>query len=83
MSIQKRDILFKLKERDDCNHRNTLLQYFEDYNLSVTQRLGKRTVYGWALDSHSRVKSARYGVPKSTLFVVAVTDNIALSHSSP
>ena len=26
----------KVKEREDCNHRNTL-KYFEDYNLSVTQ----------------------------------------------
>ena len=48
VSIQKRDILPKIKERDDCNHRNTL-QYFEDYNLSVTQRLVKMAVYGWTL----------------------------------
>ena len=38
----------KVKEREDCNHRNTL-KYFEDYNLSVTQRLFKRAVSGWAL----------------------------------
>ena len=46
--IQKREILDKVKEHEDYNHRNTL-GYFEDYNLSVTQRLFKRTVSGWAL----------------------------------
>ena len=48
MPIQKREFLDKVKEREDCNHRNTL-KYFEDYNLSVTLRLAKRAVYGWAL----------------------------------
>ncbi len=46
--IQKREFLDKVKEREDCNHRNTL-KYFEDYNLSMTQRLFKRAVSGWAL----------------------------------
>ena len=32
VSIQKREFLVKVKEREDCNHRNTL-EYFEDYNL--------------------------------------------------
>ena len=32
VSIQKRGILAKVKEREGCNHRNTF-KYFEDYNL--------------------------------------------------
>jgi hypothetical protein len=32
VSIQKRGILAKVKEREGCNHVNTL-KYFEDYNL--------------------------------------------------
>ena len=32
---------FKIKEGKNFNHRNTL-RYFEDYNLSLTQILGKR-----------------------------------------
>jgi hypothetical protein len=65
VSIQKRGILAKVKERKSCNHRNTL-KYFEDYNLkrdaacpaitfSDGGRLTKRAVYGWTLDSiHAR-----------------------------
>ena len=62
MSIQKREILDKVKEREDCNHRNTL-KYFEDYNLSVTQRLFKRAVSGWALGNISYLNKAenKYG----------------------
>ena len=48
VSIQKRGILAKVKKREGCNHMNTL-EYFEDYNLSVTQRLFKRAVSGWKL----------------------------------
>jgi hypothetical protein len=60
VSIQKRGILAKIKEREDCNHRNTL-KYFEDYNLMRDAacpaiafgdggRLAKRAVSGWTLD---------------------------------
>ena len=55
MSVQKRDFLGKIKEREDCNRRNTL-QYFEDYNLSVTQRLSKRAVSGWTLAKERDLK---------------------------
>jgi hypothetical protein len=59
VSIQKRGISAKVKEREGCNHRNTL-KYFEDYNLkrdaacpaiafSDGGRLAKRAVYGWTL----------------------------------
>ena len=44
----KLEIFSKFKEDELFNHRNTL-RYFEDYNLSVTQRLFKRAVSGWAL----------------------------------
>jgi hypothetical protein len=37
-----------IKEGENYNHRNTL-KHFEDYNLSLTQRLGKITVFGRAL----------------------------------
>ena len=50
MPIQKQDFLDKVKEREDCNRRNTF-RYFEDYNLSVTQRLFKGAVSGWVLIS--------------------------------
>jgi hypothetical protein len=35
----------KIKEGENYNHRNTL-KYFEDYNLSLTQRLGKIAILG-------------------------------------
>jgi len=38
-------IFFKIKEGENYNHRNTL-KYFEDYNLSLTQRLGKIAILG-------------------------------------
>ncbi len=37
--------MFKIKEDENYNHRNTL-KYFEDYNLSLTQRLGKIAILG-------------------------------------
>ena len=40
-AVSKCSILFKIKEGENFNHRNTL-RYFEDYNLSLTQILGKR-----------------------------------------
>ena len=60
MSIQKRDFLDK-EEREDCNHRNTL-KYFEDYNLSVTQRLFKRAVSEWALNNKLKFHKVITGV---------------------
>ena len=61
MSILKRDFLDKVKEREDCNHRNTL-KYFEDYNLSVTQRLFKRAVSEWALNNKLKFHKVITGV---------------------
>jgi len=37
--------MIKIKEGENYNHRNTL-KYFEDYNLSLTQRLGKIAILG-------------------------------------
>jgi len=34
----------KVKEGENFDHRNTL-EYFEDYNLSLTQRLGKKVPF--------------------------------------
>jgi len=48
VSDRKLGIFSKIKEGENYNHRNTL-KYFEDYNLSLTQRLGKITVFGRAL----------------------------------
>jgi len=48
VSERKLGIFSKIKEGENYNHRNTL-KYFEDYNLSLTQRLGKITVFGRAL----------------------------------
>ena len=50
MSERKLGIFFKTKEGENYNHRNTL-KYFEDYNLSLTQRLRKITVFGRALSN--------------------------------
>jgi hypothetical protein len=65
VSIQKRGILAKVKEREGCNHRNTL-KYFEDYSLkrdaacpaialSLSKgdggRLAKRAVLGMTLSA--------------------------------
>jgi len=36
---------FKVKEGENYNHRNTF-KYFEDYNLSLAQRLGKLAILG-------------------------------------
>ena len=36
---------FKIKEGGNYNHRNTV-QYFEDYNFRLTQRLGKMAILG-------------------------------------
>jgi hypothetical protein len=38
-------IFSKIKEGENYNHRNTV-EYFEDYNLSLTQRLGKIAILG-------------------------------------
>ena len=38
-------IFSKIKEGENYNHRNTC-KYFEDYNLSLTQRLGKIAILG-------------------------------------
>jgi hypothetical protein len=48
VSERKIGIFSKIKDGENYNHRNTL-KYFEDYNLSLTQRLGKTTVFGQAL----------------------------------
>ena len=40
-AIEKGSILFKFKEGEDFDHRHTL-EYFEDKNLSLTQKLGER-----------------------------------------
>ena len=48
VSERKLGIFSKIKEDENYNHRNTL-RHFEDYNLSLTQRLGKITVFGRAL----------------------------------
>ena len=48
MSERKLGIFFKTKEGEKYKHMNTL-EYFEDYNFRLTQRLGKITVFGRAL----------------------------------
>jgi len=40
-TFEKCSISFKFKEDENCNRRNTLT-YFEDYNLSLTPKLGER-----------------------------------------
>ena len=40
--------MVEFKEGEDCNRRNTF-EYFEDYNLSLTQKSGKLAICGWAL----------------------------------
>jgi hypothetical protein len=70
--MQKRGILAKVKEREGCNHRNTL-KYFEDYNLkrdaacpaiafSDGGKLAKRAVYGWTLSNFSSASVASHDV---------------------
>jgi len=44
-AVRERDILSKIKKGENYNHRNTS-KYFEDYNLSLTQRLGKIAILG-------------------------------------
>jgi len=38
-------ILFKLKEGKNFKHRNILIGYFEDWNLRLMQKVGKRGHY--------------------------------------
>ena len=46
MRLSEDEIFFsKIKEGENYNHRNTL-KYFEDYNLSLTQRLGEIAILG-------------------------------------
>ena len=46
MRLSEDEIFFsKIKEGENYNHRNTF-KYFEDYNLSLTQRLGKIAILG-------------------------------------
>ena len=46
MRLSEDEIFFsKIKEGENYNHRNTL-KYFEGYNLSLTQRLGKIAILG-------------------------------------
>jgi hypothetical protein len=47
VSIQKSVISLKVNEGEDFNRRNTDA-YFEDENLSLTQRLGERAISGGA-----------------------------------
>ena len=56
MSERKLGIFSKIKEGENYNHpasiqrdRYPYIEYFEDYNLSLTLRLGKITVFGRAL----------------------------------
>ena len=42
---ENEEFFFKIKEGENYNHRNTF-KYFEDYNLSLTQRLGKIAILG-------------------------------------
>jgi hypothetical protein len=55
VSERKLGIFSKIKEDENYNHRNTL-RYFEDYNLSLTQRLGKIAVFCGALISMARLR---------------------------
>jgi hypothetical protein len=48
VSERKIGIFSKIKEGENYNHRKPL-KYFEDYNLSLTKRLGKITIFGRAL----------------------------------
>jgi len=55
VSIHKSENLFQFKEGDNCNQRDTQL-YFEDYNLSLTQKSDKS-----ALWVHERITSQSLG----------------------
>jgi hypothetical protein len=41
VSIQKREFLVKVKEREDCNHRDAL-EYFDDFNLKRDAEIGQK-----------------------------------------
>jgi len=41
VSIKKRELLAKVKEREDFNHRNTF-EYFEDFNLKRNTEIGQK-----------------------------------------
>jgi len=56
---RKLGIFSKIKEGENYNHSNTLsisriYPPLAGYNLNLTQRLGKITVFGWALTDYSR-----------------------------
>ena len=63
MPVQECENLFEFKEDENCNRPGTICrtygagrntwEYFEDYNLSLTQKSGKLAIYGWALDNTS------------------------------
>ncbi len=44
-AVREWDSFFKIKEGENYNHRNTY-KYFEDYNLSLTLRLGQIAILG-------------------------------------
>jgi len=46
VSIQKQEFLLKVKEGENFNHRNTL-SILRTKICSLTQRLGKKAIYGW------------------------------------
>jgi signal transduction histidine kinase len=53
--------LFKVKEGENSHHRN-ILKYFEDYNLSLTPRLGKRGRFSKGLASGGEEYSTKSSV---------------------
>jgi len=50
-AFEKCSILFKFKEDEDFNRRHTF-EYFEDQNLSLTQKLGKRGRFSKVSEDH-------------------------------
>jgi len=67
VSERKLGIFSKIKEGENYNHRNTL-KYFEDYNLSLTKRLGEITVFGRALLNAAQLQH----IDKNQVMVKAV-----------
>ena len=77
---------FKIKEGENYNHRNTF-KYFEDYNLSLTQRLGKIAILGQPPSGshptrHKGNPTTNQEMKKSVLLVSPATCTMGLSSSS-
>jgi len=57
VSIHRGDNFVEFKAGENFNHRNTW-KYFEDYNLSPTQKSVKIAIYGWTVVNLTVIGSA-------------------------